>query len=217
VPRQEAGEKLHTLAWMLAAPGRAELYRRMLSHGNDPAAWLRDPAEPPVVVTDPGLAPRIGDFRRWMMTVDGLSFLADDILVKADRASMGVSLEARVPLLDHRVVEFAAHLPERLTLRGRETKWILRRVLDRYLPASVVDRPKQGFTVPVDAWLRGALRAWAEPLLDEGRLKREGFFNPAAVRAAWAEHQSGRRDHAHRLWNVLMFQAWLERQTTRPA
>jgi asparagine synthase (glutamine-hydrolysing) len=146
-----------------------------------------------------------------MMAWDLVSYLPDDILAKVDRASMGVSLEARIPLLDHRVVEFAQRLPLDLKIRGNVGKHVLRRVLHRYVPPALVDRPKRGFAIPVDAWLRGPLREWASDLLAEDRLKREGYLDPAAVSTAVREHLAGASRGAQ-LWVVLMFQSWLEAQ-----
>ena len=145
-----------------------------------------------------------------MMCQDALMYLPDDILVKVDRAAMGVSLETRMPFLDHRVVEFAWRLPVSMKIHNGQGKRILRKLLYKYVPRELVEKPKMGFAVPIDAWLRGPLRDWAEDLLDGNRLRREGFFKPGPVRSKWQEHLAGRRNWQYHLWDVLMFQAWYQ-------
>jgi asparagine synthase (glutamine-hydrolysing) len=206
------GDKLHKLAEILAARSPEEIYLGLVSHWKQPGAVVVGGAEPPTALIEFARQTSLPDFENRMMYLDALSYLPDDILVKVDRAAMGVSLETRVPLLDHRVVEFAWRLPLSMKIRNGQGKWILRRVLYKYVPKELIERPKMGFGVPIDSWLRGPLRDWAESLLDESRLKREGFFHPGAIRQKWAEHLSGRRNWQHYLWDVLMFQAWHERQ-----
>lgn len=204
------GDKLHKAAGVLASNSVDALYLGLVSHWDDPASVVIGGNEPPTLLT--ANAPQLtglDDIQR-MMALDTLTYLPDDILVKVDRAAMGVSLEGRVPFLDHRVVEFAWRLPQAMKLRNGVGKWALRQVLYRHVPKELIERPKMGFGVPIDDWLRGPLKDWAEALLDESRLRREGFFHPASIRQKWAEHLSGARNWQYHLWDVLMFQAWLE-------
>ena len=151
------------------------------------------------------------------MFLDMLLYLPEDILTKVDRASMAVGLESRAPFLDPRVVDLAWRLPIDFKIRGGQGKRILRDLLARYVPPALTDRPKMGFGVPIDAWLRGPLRDWAEALLDPRRLAEEGFLDPAVVRNVWEQHLSGARNWQYPLWAVLMFQAWLENRSARTA
>jgi asparagine synthase (glutamine-hydrolysing) len=201
-----AGDKMHKLALLLDAGCEDAVYRRLLTHWSEPEAMVAGAQEPKGLLWDDGLKARHPDFMARMQLLDTLGYLPDDILTKVDRASMAVSLEGRVPLLDHRLVAFAASLPAHQRVRGGEGKWLLRRVLDRYVPRALIDRPKMGFAVPIDDWLRGPLKDWAESLLT-----RSGPIDMAPVRQAWAEHQSGRRNWQYHLWAVLMFQAWAAR------
>lgn len=210
--RNRFGDRLHKGAGVMGSTSVDALYLGLVSHWPDPARIVADGREPPTRLTGarpdlPGLDPV-----ERMMALDLMTYLPDDILTKVDRASMAVSLESRVPMLDHRVVEFAWRLPHSLKQRDGVGKWVLREVLYRHVPRELIDRPKMGFGVPIDSWLRGPLRDWVEALIDESRLRREGFLEPAPIRALWGEHLSGRRNWAYLLWDVLMFQAWLETQ-----
>ncbi len=203
------GDKLHKLAAILAEDDADAIYRRLVSQWDDPAALLAGGEEAQCEI--PAEAAALDDFAERMAFLDTVTYLPDDILAKVDRASMSVSLEVRVPLLDHRVVEFAWTLPRHMRLRGGTTKWLLRQVCHRYVPRELVERPKMGFAVPLDAWLRGPLREWAETLLDERRLAAEGWFEARAVRRAWERFLAGRGNLQHGLWCVLQAQSWLER------
>ncbi|HED39661.1 MAG TPA: asparagine synthase (glutamine-hydrolyzing) [Chromatiales bacterium] len=210
--QRQAGDKLHKLAEILDVATPEAMYLRLVSHWKDPASIILGGGEPRTVLTDASQWAELPDFTQRMMFLDMVSYLPDDILVKVDRASMGVSLESRVPMLDHRVVEFAATIPLSMKIRGGESKWLLRQVLYQYVPKALIERPKMGFGVPIDHWLRGPLRDWAEALLNEQRLRDEGFFNPEPIRNIWAEHLGGRHNWQYYLWDVLMFQAWLENE-----
>ncbi|MDP2006322.1 MAG: asparagine synthase (glutamine-hydrolyzing) [Rubrivivax sp.] len=209
----DVGAKLHKLARaVLPAADLKSLYRALTSHWTHPNALVLDAREPATRIDDSALAPHWRDAVAGMSITDQLTYLPDDILVKVDRAAMAHSLETRAPFLDHRLVEFSWGLPLHQKIRHGQTKWLLRQVLYRHVPRALIERPKQGFAVPLDAWLRGPLRDWAEALLAPERLQREGYVAIAPVRQAWAEHQSGRRNRAPELWDVLMFQAWLQEQ-----
>jgi asparagine synthase (glutamine-hydrolysing) len=188
---------------------REEMYCQVRSFCRDPQAIVVGADEPPTLLTHPERAPEIDDYEAWMMHLDLVTYLPDYILTKVDRATMAHSLESRAPFLDHRVVELASALPSRAKIREGESKWILRRVLDRYLEPGLVDRPKAGFEPPLGDWLRTTLRDWAEPLLDASRLRAEGWFEPEPVRAWWREQLEG-QDRTYPLWSVIVFQSWLE-------
>ena len=201
--------KVAKAASVLPARDLIDTYRTLSSHTTDPAALVPGAAEPATVLTDPGAWPRLEDPVELMMYLDAVTYLPDDILTKVDRATMAASLEARVPFLDPEVAALAWRLPRPLKVHGGTGKWLLRRLLHRYVPAALVERPKAGFGVPLGDWLRGPLRPWAEDLLAEGALRQAGILDPAGVRRMWAEHASGRRDRQFELWDVLMLQAWL--------
>ena len=203
-------DRLRKLAAVLGARDNDEVYRQMVSFWPDGANPALDARQPATAFTDSQGALR--DFEMRMMLLDMRTYLPDDILVKVDRAAMASSLETRVPLLDHRIVEFAVRLPLHQKMRDGQGKWVMRQLLDRYVPRTLVDRPKKGFGIPIHEWLRGPLRPWAEDLLSEERLRRAGLIDPAAVRALWREHLAGGSDWGYRLWPVLMFEAWRDAQ-----
>lgn len=201
-------DRLPKLADVLTLRDGQAFYRSLISNDKNPTALVLGSQEPETVLSRPDALPTLPGLRERMMYMDMMSYLPDDILTKVDRASMAVSLEARVPLLDHRLVEFAWRVPTEYKYRDGQGKWLLRQVLYRYVPRALMDRPKMGFGVPIEHWLRGPLRDWAEDLLDEQRLREEGFFDPVPIRRMWQEHLSGARRWHYYLWNVLMFQAW---------
>jgi len=207
-------DRLPKLAEVLAHQDGQAFYRSLVSHAKSPDELVLGANEPDTVLNRPDCLPNLPGLREQMMYLDSMTYLPDDILTKVDRASMAVSLEARVPLLDHRVVEFAWRVPTEFKYRNGQGKWLLRQVLYRYVPQELMDRPKMGFGVPIEHWLRGPLREWAEELLDERRLREEGFFDPAPIRRMWQEHVSGQRRWHYYLWDVLIFQAWLDQTTS---
>lgn len=206
------GESLHKVAEVLASDSLMEVYRRLTSQWDHPSSVVLESNESDPQ-PDPGVEPDA--IAESMMCLDMSSYLPDDLLVKVDRASMGVSLELRAPLLDHRVTEFAWSLPLSMKIRDGKGKWLLRQLLEKHVPRKLVDRPKMGFAVPISTWLRGPLKPWAEELLDPQRLKSEGFFDPQPIMEKWHEHQTEQRNWQYQLWSVLMFQAWNNEHATR--
>ena len=205
------GDKLHKITTLLDNPQPDAIYRRLVSQWERPEEVAAAGREPRGPLWDPTIAHDFPDLVPRMQLLDMITYLPDDILTKVDRATMAVGLEGRVPLLDHRVVAYSWSLPLEFKLRGGRSKWLLRQVLDRYVPRSLIDRPKMGFGVPIDAWLRGPLREWAESLLAPARLASDGFVRVEPVRRAWREHLEGSRNWQYPLWTVLMLQAWRAR------
>lgn len=207
------GDKMHKLAELLCEPNSQTFYRSMVSHWKSPQTIVKQSGEPETVFQSE-IPAKIVDYKEQMMYMDSISYLPDDILVKVDRAGMGVSLESRIPLLDHRIVEFSWSLPLSMKIRNDTGKWLLREVLYRYVPREMMDRPKQGFGVPIGQWLKGPLRDWAEHMLDERRLNEQQFFHSGPIRQKWEEHVSGKRNWHYYLWDILMFQAWLDQNAS---
>ncbi len=211
------GLKVQKLASVLGTGSFEEMYVDLVSYWKDPSAVVLGAIEAPSLIASPDHRLGVSDPVEQMMYLDLVTYLPDDILTKVDRASMAVSLEARVPMLDPRVVAYAWRLPLDQKLREGKGKWLLRQVLHRHVPPGLVERPKMGFGLPIGRWMRGPLREWAEELLAERRLRAEGFFEPAVIREAWSDHLAGRRDRQDQLWSVLMFQAWHEATVARRA
>lgn len=209
------GDKAHKMANRLKSVASSEdLYQSLVSEWDQPERIVKnwDGANSLHPLTQVGvgeLKALVQDEREFMMWMDMCSYLPDDILCKVDRAAMAVSLETRIPFLDHRVVEFAWNLPMDLKIRDGQGKWILRQILYKYVPKELIERPKAGFGIPLGAWLRGPLKAWAQSLIEPTRLEAEGYFYPEPIAKIWQEHLSGQRDWSGRLWTILMFQAWL--------
>lgn len=204
----QLGLKAHKVANALDVNDDMELFRRLVTVWDRPGDMVRDEAEPHNVLWDDAVRQDVQPFMERMQVLDGLTYLPDDILTKVDRASMAVSLEARVPLLDHRVAEAAFRLPRQMRVRDGKGKWALRQVLSRYVPESLFERPKAGFGIPIGDWLKGDLRDWAEELLEPKALEADGLLNAQPIRAAWQEHLSGRKNNEAKLWAVLMYRGW---------
>ncbi|MEQ1804161.1 MAG: asparagine synthase (glutamine-hydrolyzing) [Burkholderiaceae bacterium] len=212
----QTGDKIHKAAQLLYSRSPSDVYQSLVSHWEDPGAVVVGSSTGVTTLPDLGLADLgLGNVER-MMAIDLSTYLPDDILCKVDRAAMACSLETRVPFLDHRVVEFAWRLPFDYKQRDGVGKWVLRQVLNRHVPQALTERPKMGFGVPIDHWLRGPLRDWAEALLSPARLQSDGFFVAEPILRKWREHLSGRRNWQYYLWDVLMFQCWLDESTKRP-
>jgi len=210
VRQRNPGEKVHKLAEIVGVETPEAMYGRLVSYWKGSSSLVLHSTEPPTPFTDRSQWAEVPDFTERMMFLDTITYLPDDILAKVDRASMGVSLETRIPYLDPRVVECAWKIPLSLKIRNGQGKWILRQILYKYVPQELVERPKAGFAIPLANWLRGPLRGWSESLLNERRLAEGGFFDPLLIRSIWSQHLAGKGKWALLLWCVLMFQAWLE-------
>lgn len=211
VKMQNLGDKMHKAAGVVTSESIDELYLGLVSHWPAPENVVLNAKEPLTALTDDSKKPDLEDPTELMMALDSVSYLPDDILVKVDRASMGVSLEGRIPMLNHKVIEFAWKIPMQYKLRDGQSKWCLRELLYRYVPKELIERPKMGFGMPIGDWLRGPLKEWADSLLDEERLKEEGYFDATLVRQMWNEHLDRSRNWQYHLWDILMFQIWFEK------
>lgn len=203
------GDKLHKLAEILNTKTPEDVYKRLVSTWKEPTEVVKEGSENHDHFYKSKEA-KLNSFIEKMMFTDLITYLPDDILVKVDRACMGVSLESRVPFLDHRVIEFAWQLPLEMKIKNGQGKWLLRQLLYKNVPKELIERPKMGFGVPIESWLRGPLKDWAESLLDEKKIIDEGYFNPEPIKRKWNEHLSGKRNWQYYLWSILMFQCWLE-------
>jgi asparagine synthase (glutamine-hydrolysing) len=206
------GDKAHRMAHRLrTGDSLDDLYHSLVTEGYmEEDLVLNDGSMLRTKLSNNEIVSSLNESEHRMMLWDSVSYLPDDILTKVDRAAMGVGLETRIPFLDHRVVELAWRLPLKMKIKNGVGKWPLRQVLYKYVPQELIDRPKAGFSIPVGQWLHGPLYEWANELLDESRIQREGYLNPKIVSNIWKQHLSGRYDWTSRLWSILMFQSWLE-------
>jgi asparagine synthase (glutamine-hydrolysing) len=204
------GDKIHKGASILGAESLEEIYFDLISHWKPSDDVIIGDSKPSAFAKDHScLLNMLGDVEK-MMFLDTITYLPDDILVKVDRAAMAVSLETRVPLLDHRVIEFAWSIPQQFKSGEGRSKRILRDVLHQYVPSQLIDRPKMGFGIPLGDWLRGPLRPWVESLLSEDRIRRDNLLNATVIQNKWKEHLSGKRNWAYHIWDVVMFQSWYD-------
>jgi asparagine synthase (glutamine-hydrolysing) len=203
------GEKMHKLAKVLRSSESGDVYRQMLTHWDEPSRLVRGAGEHPTVISELNGFPEFNHSIHRMMFLDLMCYLPDEVMVKVDRATMAASLEAREPLLDYRLAEFAWRLPLGFKIADGRGKWILRKILYRYVPPELVERPKMGFGVPLGAWLRGPLREWAGDLLSPAALESDGVFNAEPITAMWKRHLEGRYNFQYYLWDVLMAQSWM--------
>lgn len=206
---QLPGDKMHKFADILSTKNSSSLYQRLISLWSNPIDLINGENLKRLGNKLYQPTEHLNNFTKQMMYWDLMHYLPDDILTKVDRASMGVSLEARVPLLDHHAVEFAWRLPLSMKVKHNQGKRILREILYQYVPKELIERPKMGFGVPIDSWLRGSLKDWAESLINKNRLLQEGYLNPEPIMRKWNEHLSGKRNWQYHLWSILMFQSWL--------
>lgn len=204
------GDKIYKVANVLEAKTLYDLYYMLCSHWQNPTEAVINSKEPGTLLTEIKTELKGLNSQQQMMALDFITYLPNDILVKVDRAAMASSLETRVPFLDHKLIEYVWKIPQSLKLRDGQGKWILRQILNQYVPKNLTERPKMGFGVPIDTWLRGPLKDWAENLLNEKRLQQEGYFNPKLIRDKWSEHLNGKKNWQYDLWDVLMFQAWID-------
>ena len=205
-------QQMHKLTRLLQSSPIEGIYREFVSHWRPEDKLVLNEYEHPSLLTESSSWPKLSDYESWMMCVDAQTYLPDEILTKLDRAAMSVSLESRLPMLDHRVVELACELPMTMKIRGGTRKWVLKELLAKYVPRSLTDRPKRGFAIPLSEWMRGEMREWIEAQICRNKINREGFLNSDAVENRWRRHLSGNTDESALIWHVVVFEAWLEQQ-----